>query len=64
MRRALVVALHDGFYSAATGAGLSNQALLAAPSQSTCPTGPTWLSRPSTLTRPAPSTTTPLTSGP
>lgn len=30
MRRALVVALHDGFYSAATGAGLSNQALLAA----------------------------------
>lgn len=30
MRRVLVVALHDGFYSAATGAGLSNQALLAA----------------------------------
>ncbi|WP_125775654.1 glycosyltransferase family 4 protein [Antribacter gilvus] len=30
MRQALVVALHDGFYSAATGAGLSNQALLAA----------------------------------
>lgn len=28
MRRALVVALHDGFYSAATGAGLSNRALL------------------------------------
>lgn len=28
MRRALVVALHDGFYSAATGAGLSNQTLL------------------------------------
>jgi glycosyltransferase involved in cell wall biosynthesis len=28
VRRALVVALHDGFYSAATGAGLSNQALL------------------------------------
>ena len=30
MRRAFVVALHDGFYSAATGAGLSNQALLTA----------------------------------
>jgi glycosyltransferase involved in cell wall biosynthesis len=29
VRRAFVIALHDGFYSAATGAGLSNQALVA-----------------------------------
>lgn len=33
MRRAFVVALHDGFYSAATGAGLSNRSLLTAVAQ-------------------------------
>lgn len=30
MKRVIAVALHDGFYSAATGAGLSNRALLSA----------------------------------